>query len=161
MSTLVRAAACMVAVLAVARVASPCVCAELGPFEKQVRDASAVFLGRVVRLELTASAAGGDDMIATIRVERRWKGPRARELQVKTCGTQVMICTCGVDFQLGERYLVVAAGKPLETSICYRTTLAVGSDEEIRALEAMRNLGSTPDNNEQRTKPAQALEPRR
>jgi hypothetical protein len=102
-------------------------------------------------------------MIATFRVERRWKGSQLSEVQVKTCGTQVEVCTCGVDFQLGERYLVVGAGKPLETSICYRTILAVGADEEIRALDAMRSLGrATPDNNElQRTKPAQAMELRR
>jgi hypothetical protein len=48
------------------------------------------------------------------------------------------VCTCGADFQLGQRYVVFAEGKPLETSSCNRTTVAdpVG-DELLKGLDAI------------------------
>ena len=77
-------------------------------------------------------------MVATFEVEQRWKGPSLRRLRVQTCGTQTFVCTCGADFQLGQRYVVFAEGKMLETSSCNRTTVAdpVG-DELLKGLDAI------------------------
>lgn len=76
-------------------------------------------------------------MVATFAVERRWKGPTMRRLRVQTCGTQAMLCTCGFDFQLGQRYVVFADGKPPETSSCNRNAilprLPKGEATKIRA----------------------------
>ena len=76
-------------------------------------------------------------MVATLRVERRWKGPRTSLVRVRTCGTQAAVCTCGFDFQLGARYVVFASGSRLETTSCDRTRLALAADALIRELETL------------------------
>jgi hypothetical protein len=120
--------------------AFPCVCPESGDISAAYRQAAAVFVGRVISLEVAPSAArepGEDDMVATLQVERRWKGPRTSTLRVRTCGTQATVCTCGVDFQLGARYVVFASGKRLETTSCDLTRLALAADDLIREVEML------------------------
>jgi len=119
---------------------SACVCTESGDISAQYGQAAAVFVGRVVALEVApnpARASGEDDMVATLRVERRWKGPRTRTIRVRTCGTQAVGCTCGFDFQLGARYVVFATGRRLETTSCDRTRLALAADDIIRDAERL------------------------
>ena len=74
-------------------------------------------------------------MVATFNVERRWKGAQGRTVRVRTCGTQTMICTCGVDFQIGQRYVVLAACNSLETDICWPTQTADGAENIIKELD--------------------------
>jgi hypothetical protein len=102
-----------------------------------------VFVGRIVSLEISSKVIGGEtieNMIATFDLERRWKGPSVRRLRVQTCGTQALVCTCGFNFQLGERYVVFAEGKPLKTSSCNRNAilpqLPQGEATKIRAAGA-------------------------
>lgn len=71
----------------------------------------AVFTGTVLATEQTG--ARGTHVIvsiATLRVERSWKGDLGREVRV------------GADmpFERGKRYVVFANGKPLSTSILCR-----------------------------------------
>ena len=131
---------CFAAILFAARPASACTCADLGSLADEYHHSSAVFIGRIVSIEISSKIIKGEkieNMIATFAVERRWKGPTMRRLRVRTCGTQTMVCTCGFDFQLGQRYVVFADGKPLETSSCNRnailTQLPKGEATKIRA----------------------------
>ena len=73
--------------------------------------ADVVFVGTVVRNGPTgASGAHSIVDIATLRVERSWKGRPGREVRV------------GADrsFEINKKYVVFAAGKPLSTSILCR-----------------------------------------
>jgi len=77
-------------------------------------------------------------MVATFEVEQRWKGPSLRRLRVLTCGTQTFVCPCGADLELGQRYVVFAEGKMLETSSCNRTTIAnPAGDDLLKDLDAI------------------------
>jgi len=133
--------ACIIAIVCAARPASACVCADLGSLADEYHRSSAVFVGRIVSLEITSKLIGGDrieNMVATFAVERRWKGPSVRRLRVQTCGTQTLVCDCGVDFQLGQRYVVFAEGKPLQTSSCNRTAIADAAGEDVlKGLDAL------------------------
>ena len=110
--------------LAPASPTGACVCYESAGLEADYREAAAVFAGKVVGLEVVTTTIAGhldEEMVATLRVERHWKGPKSAEIRVRTCGTQEMLCTCGTDFQLGARFVVFAVGKPLSTGSCQRT----------------------------------------
>jgi uncharacterized phage protein gp47/JayE len=113
----------------------------MGTLADEYRRSSAVFVGRIVSLEISTMVVEGhavENMVATFEVERRWKGPSARRLRVQTCGTQMLVCTCGVDFQLGQRYVVFAEGKLLQTNSCNRTTVAdAAGDGLLESLDAV------------------------
>ena len=132
--------ACIVAIVFTVRPASACTCADLGSLTDEYHHSRAVFVGRIVSLEISSKVINGEtieNMIATFAVERRWKGPTLRRLRVQTCGTQALVCTCGFDFQLGQLYVVFADGKPLQTSSCNRNAilpqLPQGEATKIRA----------------------------
>lgn len=125
------------------RPVAACICSDMGSTADEYQHSSAVFVGRIVSIEISSRIIDGvtvEAMIATFAVERRWKGPSIRRLRVQTCGTQTMVCTCGADFQLGQRYVVFAEGKPLQTSSCNRNTvlpqLPPGEAVKIRATGA-------------------------
>jgi hypothetical protein len=141
----------MALLLAPGPTAQACVCSESSGLEADYREAEAVFAGKVVALQIaTVEIAGQVDeqMVATLRVERRWKGPRGAEIRVRTCGTQEMLCTCGTDFELGAHFVVFAVGKPLSTGSCQRTRRYqrvpgearfqwVGAEDLVRDLDAL------------------------
>jgi hypothetical protein len=136
--------ACIVAIVFTVRPVDACVCADMGSLADEYHHSSAVFVGRIVSLEISSKVIDGvtiENMVATFAVERRWKGPSIRRLRVQTCGTQALVCTCGFDFQLGQRYVVFAQGKPLlQTSSCNRNEilpqLPKGEAAKIRATGA-------------------------
>jgi hypothetical protein len=104
--------------------AGACVCYESAGLEADYREAVAVFAGQIVALEVAEAKSGdhvNEDMVATLKVTRRWKGPKDALLRVRTCGTQTMICTCGTNFELGAHFVVFAVGAPLATGSCQRT----------------------------------------
>jgi hypothetical protein len=133
--------ACIVATMCAARPVAACTCADLGPLADEYHHSSAVFVGRIVSIEISSKIIEGErveNMIATFAVERRWKGPSIRRLRVQTCGTQTLVCTCGVGFQLGQRYVVFAEGKPLQTSSGNRTHIAETAGEDLlKGLDAI------------------------
>jgi hypothetical protein len=136
---LVLATACVLALTLSARDVNACVCEDLGDAAQQFKLSRVAFVGRIIFIEVTKSMVAGietEDMVATFSIERHWKGAQGRTVRVRTCGTQTMICTCGVDFQLGQRYVVLAAGTPLETSTCWLTQTADGAEDIIRKLDA-------------------------
>jgi hypothetical protein len=121
--------------------ASACVCVDGGPLAEQYRSADAVFIGRIIALEIETVRVEGQEihhMVATFRVERRWKGPKKSKLRVGTCGTQTENCTCGINFQLGGSYVVFAKGKPLKTGSCQPTDGVESATETIQELEALK-----------------------
>ena len=68
----------------------------------------AVFVGTVVAIEPTG--AQGSHVIvsiATLRPERTWKGPPSREVRIGS----------DVPLEVGKKYVVFAAGRPLSVSI--------------------------------------------
>ena len=131
----------MVAILCTARSVDACACADLGSIADEYHKSSAVFIGRIVAIEISTRVYKGDKiekMVATFEVEQRWKGPSLRRLRVLTCGTQTFVCPCGADLELGQRYVVFAEGKMLETSSCNRTTIAnPAGDDLLKDLDAI------------------------
>ena len=137
------------------RSAHPCVCYESEGLAADFGEAKAVVAGKIVALEIATVTVGGtssEDMVATVRVERRWKGPKDALLRVRTCGTQETLCTCGTDFRVGGYFLIFAAGKPLATSSCQRTRSYssvpdeagaqwLGVEDLVRDLDALAHAG--------------------
>jgi hypothetical protein len=127
--------------MAFARSAHACVCSETGTVKDEVESSRAVFLGRLIGLRIDVvdvEHTKVERTVATFRVERSWKGPKLAKVDVWTCGDQVTVCTCGVDFKLGEQYLVFASGKPLSTASCSRTGVASVSEAIIAELAVLR-----------------------
>jgi hypothetical protein len=112
-----------------------CGCLDGGPLAEQVKDADAVFVGRVVALRLADPEEELGGTVAVLRVERRWKGAADRDVEVETCGTGVIACTCSVTFLLGERYVVFARGQPLTTNSCMSTDVARTAGKIIKQLD--------------------------
>ena len=132
---------CIVAILCTARSVDACACADLGSIADEYHKSSAVFIGRIVAIEISTRVYKGDKiekMVATFEVEQRWKGPSLRRLRVLTCGTQTFVCPCGADLELGQRYVVFAEGKMLETSSCNRTAIPnPAGDDLLKDLDAI------------------------
>ena len=80
----------------------------------------AVFVGTAVATEPTG-AQGSDEMvsIATLSLERTWKGQSGRQVRVAT----------DIPFEVGKKYVVFAAGHPLTASIRCRWAELVGEAE--------------------------------
>ena len=77
------------------------------------RLSDAVFVGTVIRNAPTG-AKGSHEMVdvATLRLERSWKGVRSREVRVAS----------DVALESQKKYLVFAGGNPLSTSVLCRWT---------------------------------------
>ena len=98
--------------------------AECGLFDIDAafKEAQAVFVGRVVGTKSVRTDPKGHraDTVATLKVERIWKGPHADIIHVQTCGSRQYGVECGegINFQVKRSYLVFAYGDPPETSSC-------------------------------------------
>jgi hypothetical protein len=103
--------------------------------DRAFRDARAVFVGRVVSTKLIRVGRDSTDVstVATLLVERRWNGPRTKTLDVRTCGGGDAVCTVGIEFIPGDRYIVFAYGRLFETSVC-DTRLVADADKEMLCL---------------------------
>lgn len=122
-----------------------CVCTETGSVTDELQASGAVFVGRVIPLAIEMVAledTTAEGMRATFKVERRWKRAKRSTIDVWTCGDQTAVCTCGVDFQLGERYLVFASEKPLGTGSCSRTRVASSAESIIAELDKLLPAGT-------------------
>ena len=82
------------------------------PVEAQsyVEGAAAVFEGTVVRIAAPTLAEAGDAvraglLIVTFRVRRQWRGEIADSIVVTT---PLQVTMCGVDFEEGRTYFVIA-----------------------------------------------------
>ena len=129
-------------------VSSSCLQFEL---RREYSRAQAVFLGTV---ESTRFLESTDERLklvrpmtaAAITVERQWKGPTAKTIEVSTCGAlPATVCSVGMNFQPGARYLVFAYkhGDSLETSSCsaWRMDGAANRSERLAGEQQLRLLG--------------------
>lgn len=105
-----------------------------------LRDASAVFEGRVIALQRLPGE--GDTLpavMATLRVTRTWKGANRETVIVRTPATDG---TCGFAFRQDESFLVYAAGEldrqgaGLTTTLCSRSKRIEEASEDVAALGA-------------------------
>jgi hypothetical protein len=93
------------------------------------KNARAVFVGTVASTKPMRTDDRGVDTVAGFVVERQWKGPLRKTLDVMTCGTiDGPACLVGVLFQPGERYLVFAYRDRLETTNCTAWRLDKSAD---------------------------------
>ncbi|MDP9179232.1 MAG: hypothetical protein M3O61_16270 [Gemmatimonadota bacterium] len=125
--------------LSVASRAEACVCADDGPVRKQLEEAEIIVVGRVTGLAIETRLVDDETveyMVATLRVSRRWKGPETATVKVSTCGDQVLICTCGVHFELGGTYLIVASNEWPQATSCGLTREYVEDDPFLDEVNA-------------------------
>jgi hypothetical protein len=92
------------------------------------------FAGRVKDVH-----ADGDSSVVTFDVHRVWKGPRGKELAVKTGGA------CAASFETGKDYLVYADGDKgaLTTDRCAQSPLG-DVPRSVRQLDLHTGRGATP-----------------
>ena len=108
--------------------------------ESQFTNSTAVFVGRAMAERVVAASRnpGGRVTETTFEVEDRWKGASDPIVRVQTCGWTVgdktLLCSEGVRFVVGERYLVFAAGQPLQTSACQPTERVDRAERTVRWL---------------------------
>jgi hypothetical protein len=115
--------------------AHACSCVIPGPPEDELARSAAVFSGRVSNRDepgfLVASSA--DPVQVTFEVYAVWKGPLYDTITITTARSGA---SCGYAFEEGEEYLVYAHGSAnsLAVSLCSRTQLLEGADEDLVAL---------------------------
>ncbi|WP_053368054.1 hypothetical protein [Bacillus sp. FJAT-27245] len=119
-----------------------CSCAGPQPVETALQNKTAVFSGKVLKIEdrnfnlFTESSAYPLTII--FEVKSVWKGPSQSHMIVTTAkGT----ASCGANLIEGNDYLVYASGKPdkLETGLCDRTKLLQNAAEDLQILGAGKN----------------------
>ncbi len=103
---------------------------------------AAIFVGRVTRLDTVTEEVDGDTQIkilATIRVQERWRGAEGQRDVVVATGAGGG--DCGFQFALNRTYLVYAnqssrTGR-YETGICSRTSLARDAEIDLTYLRGL------------------------
>ena len=125
------------ALLALPAPAHACSCAEQS-IEDALRDASAVFEGRVIALQrLPGEGEHLPSVVATLHVTRTWKGADRETVLVRTPATEG---TCGFRFRQDETFLVYAGGEldqngaGLTTTLCSRSKRIEDASAELAAL---------------------------
>ena len=119
-------------------VANACSCApEVGESEKErvenaSKNATAVFLGKVVKVTKVKDSATGfpTDVIVEFKVERAWSRIKAARVTIHTAGNSA---ACGFEFRKGLSYIVYASGdSKLKVFSCSRTAMLedTGSADE-------------------------------
>ena len=118
--------------------------------ESQFTSSAAVFLGRATNQHVVTATRGPSDRVTetTFEVQERWKGASKTIVQVQTCGWTLgdksVTCSDAVRFVIGERYLVFAAGQPLETSDCQPTERLDRADRTLQWLSDKPRLRIDP-----------------
>jgi hypothetical protein len=115
-------------------------CAVAESIGMEFKHSAAVFVGRVKSTDVAHGPHGTFDVqtVATFDVERWWKGPQTKTVKVRSCGTQDVVCITGIDFKPGDRYVVFATGRPLETTVCQRTELVNDAAATLKWLETIQ-----------------------
>ena len=116
--------------------AKACSCMRPPPPLDALKQADAVFEGRVVRVPPNTAEQGGNDMQRVeyeFAVSRTWKGPSSEKITLQTTASSA---ACGRSFQLGETYLVYSHQQDGIASdhLCSRTSLASEATEDFAAL---------------------------
>ena len=129
-----RLLAIIVAVFfAAAAAAHACSCAER-PLPQEAAQTTAIFTGKVTKLEVVKVTDGVSVIEATVEPSRVFKGSVPKTVVFTTSNG---CCYCAPWFDIAGEYLFFATdvnGK-LQTSTCTRTKLLSKATEEIRYLE--------------------------
>jgi hypothetical protein len=108
--------------------------------EDQFARSQTVFVGRAIAQQVvpTGLRSGTRVTETTFMVEELWKGRANVTLRVQTCGwkdgSEALTCSEDVIFVVGSRYVVFAAGDPLQTSGCQPTALVDRAGETLQWL---------------------------
>lgn len=130
-----RTSAALLGLLVVAFCTDAYACAELS-IERAVGASSTVFIGTVLRLAREEmDDAPGVRLVATIRVQRSYKGEPAKQVTVHSDVDGFVY-----PFEVGRQYLVYASPQRgvLSTSRCTRSAPVGWAYRDLRALEALR-----------------------
>ncbi|WP_059174076.1 hypothetical protein [Bacillus sp. FJAT-27445] len=114
-----------------------CSCAGPQPVESEFQNKTAVFSGKVLKIEdrnfnlFTQSSA--DPLTVIFEVKSVWKGPSQSQLIVTTAKSSA---SCGAELIEGNEYLVYASGnsEELTTGLCDRTKLLQNAAEDLKIL---------------------------
>jgi len=130
---------------------APCTCVRNTPgapsLAETISGYAAVFEATVIRIDTVRdSASYSNDLVATLKVHRSWKGEFADSAVVETPEQTTM---CGVDFSVGGRYLIFSVardnsgpdgvspakrGEVTVTSKCDTVGAGAEADELLRRL---------------------------
>ena len=113
--------------------ANACSC---GPrtLDEEIKQSAAIFIGKVVRLEVTEVVDGISHVKVTIDVQRTFKGKPGRTVVMTTSDG---CCYCAPWFEIARTYLIYAFEEDddsLGTSTCSRTKLVAEAAEELKVL---------------------------
>lgn len=123
--------------------ANACSCLPPPPPAEAIEEADAVLLGRVVETQRTGDNINEGELIATVAVEKSWKGPGG-EVAVHTPPNSAQ---CGLGFSEGERWVIYASKRDgvLHAHLCTRSTTGDPVQEEIDALNSVTGFGGDSD----------------
>jgi hypothetical protein len=119
----------------VPRTGYACSCAESPSVEEELKQKTAVFSGKVIKIEeknkLIRSSA--DPVSVLFEVKHSWKGVNQSQVMVYTAMSSA---SCGYEFNLKTEYLVYAYGEEnhLITSICDRTKPLLLANDDLAVL---------------------------
>jgi hypothetical protein len=109
--------------------------------EDQFAGSRTVFVGRAIAQQIVPRTDWPPRDRATettFEVEEVWKGQTDTTLRLQTCGwndgSEALTCSEDVIFVVGSRYVVFAAGDPLQTSGCQPTALVDRAGETLQWL---------------------------
>lgn len=110
-------------------VADACSCAQPPPPRQALEGATAVFTGKVVKVEQVEL-----ERRVTVEVEKDLKAAGGRQVVVRT---GLGGGDCGYGFKEGERYLIYAHGEKdaPATSICTRTCHIDDAEQDLKELD--------------------------
>ena len=124
---------------AVARAEEACGCPQTqGRALDELSRHKSAFAGRVKDVR-----EDGGSLLVTFDVHRAWKGPRDKELSVKTAGAAG---SCGYSFAAGKDYLVYADGEKgaLTTDRCAANADLASAARAVRQLDLETGHGGSP-----------------
>jgi hypothetical protein len=112
-----------------------CSCAPPPPPAAALAEATAVFAGTVINIEVEDGEifSSADPVAVTFEVATVWKGPVQQTLLVTTARDSA---SCGYSFEVGQSYLVYAydAEDALQTGLCSRTTDLSSASDDLAVL---------------------------
>jgi hypothetical protein len=113
-----------------------CSCLPPPPPKEAMEKSTAVFSGKVTKIELDEAK---HRRTVTIEVDRAWKGMDKKTVVITTASDGAM---CGYGFQKDKSYLVYAHGEDgkLSTNICTRTRGIEQAKADIEALGEGKKL---------------------
>lgn len=121
---------------------SACSCVQPSSPSEELQKSSAVFMGTVVNIDSSrlqkakrqiGLGSSMDPVEVTFDVSKSWKGPKNKNITVKTARSSA---SCGYNFEQGKEYLVYAneSDEGLNVSLCSRTSLASEAEEDVSKL---------------------------